>query len=358
MTAPSGSRAPTVPGRVSVIMPVLDGARFLGEAIESVLGQRYPAWELLVVDDGSKDESLEIAREYADRFPGRILALPPEGEGRGGASRARNRGIAAATGEYIGLLDADDVWLPGKLSAQVDRLRSHPRVGLVYGPTLWWYGWTGRPEDTGRDVAVPVGPESEIVIPGPRALELMLRHRLAVPCTCGLLVRTSLVRAVGGFETQFLRLYTDQSFFAKLLLRTPVLVMHEVHDLYRQHPKSSCNSASPEDHKRARRTYLDWLVRYLRDTGPHDVRVLRAARADRSWLHRGTVLRRLRRFWLKRTHRFVWGPGRRFVAPGVYPVGGGASPPAPGRVPVAGAHTSAARDPSGHARPSGETRGA
>lgn len=311
MTVPRASRAPTVPGRVSVIMPVLDGARFLAEAIESVLGQRYSEWELLVMDDGSTDGSLEIAREYADRFPGRILALPPEDAGPGGASRARNRGIAAASGEYLGLLDADDVWLPGKLSAQVARLQAHPRVGLVYGPTLWWYGWTGRPEDTGRDMAVPVGPESEIVIPGPRALELMLRHRLAVPCTCGLLARTSLVRAVGGFETQFVRLYTDQSFFAKLLLRTPVLVMHEVHDLYRQHPESSCNSASPRDHKRARRTYLDWLVQYLHEAGPHNPKVVRAARADRRWLSRGPVLRRLRRFYLKRTHRFIWGGRRR-----------------------------------------------
>ena len=314
MTVPFASSAPIVPGRVSVIMPVLDGARFLGEAIESVLGQRYPEWELLVVDDGSTDGSLELAREYADRFPGRILALPPEGARRGGASRARNRGVAAATGEYIGLLDADDVWLPAKLSADVARLQAHPRVGFVYGPTLWWYGWTGRPEDAGRDAAVPVGPEREIVLPGPRALELMLRHRLAVPCTCGLLARTALVRAVGGFEEQFLRLYTDQSFFAKLLLRAPVLVTQEVHDLYRQHPESSCNSASQRDHKRARRTYLDWLLQHLHETGTHDPAVVRAARADRRWLDRVPVLRRLRRFYLKRTHRFIWGRVRRVAA--------------------------------------------
>ncbi len=300
----------TAPGRVSVVMPVLDGARFLAEAVESVIAQAYPDWELLIVDDGSTDGSREIARDFADRHPDRIRTLPPEGEGRRGASRARNRGIAAATGEFLGLLDADDVWLPDKLSEQVPRLASRPDVGFVYGPTHWWYGWTGAPEDAARDATMPLGPARELVLEGTRALALILRHRLAVPCTCALLARTSSVRDVGAFEEQFVKLYTDQSFYAKLLLRGPVMVMHRVLDLYRQHPRSACNSASPEDLREARRVYLDWLLGYLRD-GARDTRaVARAARSERRWLDRGALPRRLRRFYLKLTHRLIWGRGR------------------------------------------------
>lgn len=310
-----------VPGRVSVVMPVLDAGDFLIEAIESVLAQRYEQWELLIADDGSTDGSFDTARRYAARHPGRIRALPPVDGGRTGASRTRNRGIAAATGEYLALLDADDVWLPTKLAAQVGRLADHPEVALACNSTVWWYGWTGRPEDAERDTVVPIGPAGEQTVDGPKALTLILRHRLAMPCTCAVLTRTELAREVGGMVESFRRLYTDQSFFAKLLLRGGMLIADDPHDLYRQHADSACQSASEGAHAEARAAFLDWLETHMRENGFEHPALARAIRAERRWQERAPALRRLRRFYLKR----VQAPGRNWADgaddPGVPPRG-------------------------------------
>ncbi|MGE0598729.1 MAG: glycosyltransferase family 2 protein [Dehalococcoidia bacterium] len=96
---------------VSVIIPVYNGAQYLTEALESVRSQDYEPLEIIVADDGSTDDSAVIA----ESFPGvRCLRLP-----KCGVSRARNLAIEQASGEWLAFLDADDIWLPGKLAAQV-----------------------------------------------------------------------------------------------------------------------------------------------------------------------------------------------------------------------------------------------
>lgn len=101
---------------ISVVMPVHDRARYVAEAVNSILAQTYPHFELIIVDDGSTDESPEIVRALAARDP-RIRALfsPHYSQGR-----ARNAGIALARGEYIAHMDDDDVALPDRLAAQLD----------------------------------------------------------------------------------------------------------------------------------------------------------------------------------------------------------------------------------------------
>src|SRR4051812_18738530 len=138
---------------VSVIVPFLDVAPFLMEAIESVRAQTYANWELLLCDDGSSDGSSEIARGYAEREPARIRYLVHEGVSHQGASAARNLGLRHARGELIALLDGDDVWLPTKLAEQVAILRQHPEADAVYGLTELWRSWAG----TGRDETPPSG---------------------------------------------------------------------------------------------------------------------------------------------------------------------------------------------------------
>lgn len=97
---------------VSVVIPVHDGERYLAEAIESVLAQTHPVLEVIVADDGSRDRSLEIARGFGER----VRCLEAE---RSGPGPARNRGIAAAGGEYLAFLDCDDRWHPEKLERQL-----------------------------------------------------------------------------------------------------------------------------------------------------------------------------------------------------------------------------------------------
>jgi glycosyltransferase involved in cell wall biosynthesis len=118
---------------VSVVVPVYDGARFLAQCLDSLVAQDHPAVEVVVVDDGSTDESAAIAARYAehdaahDNRPAvRLLRRPHEGLGA-----TRNAGIAAAAGDLIAFCDADDWWLANKASAQAAHLAAHPDVDIV-----------------------------------------------------------------------------------------------------------------------------------------------------------------------------------------------------------------------------------
>jgi glycosyltransferase involved in cell wall biosynthesis len=112
---------------VSAIITSYNYGRFLGAALESVLSQTYPAHEIIVVDDGSTDDTAQVAARYAGRG---VRYLYQENRG---ASAARNLGIRNSSGALIAFLDADDRWLPEKLEKQARHLRAHPEVGFVTG---------------------------------------------------------------------------------------------------------------------------------------------------------------------------------------------------------------------------------
>ncbi|HEY8600248.1 MAG TPA: glycosyltransferase family A protein [Thermomicrobiales bacterium] len=108
---------------VSVIVPVYNGARFLAAALDSVLAQIYTHYELIVVDDGSTDESAAIAGRYP---AARVISQTNRG-----TAGARNVGLTIARGELIAFLDQDDLWLPEKLRTQVDRHLAEPELGYT-----------------------------------------------------------------------------------------------------------------------------------------------------------------------------------------------------------------------------------
>ncbi len=113
---------------VSVILPTYNRAHLLCRAIESVLNQTYKDFELIIVDDGSEDNTGELVTRYTDK---RIRYVPLEKNM--GAAAARNRGIQASRGKYIGFHDSDDEWLPEKLEKQIKIFKTlSPEVGLVY----------------------------------------------------------------------------------------------------------------------------------------------------------------------------------------------------------------------------------
>ncbi len=115
---------------VSVVVPTFNRAGQIGAAVDSVLAQTYPHWELIVVDDGSQDETPLILSAYGER----IRTIRQENRG---VSAARNRGILAAGGEFITLLDSDDYWLPDKLATQVAYFRQHPALMLCQTEEVW-----------------------------------------------------------------------------------------------------------------------------------------------------------------------------------------------------------------------------
>jgi len=117
---------------VSVILPTYNRAQLIGRAIQSVLGQTYSNFELIVIDDGSKDDTENVIEGINDR---RIRYI--RHESNRGANAARNTGIAAARGEYIAFQDSDDEWLPEKLEKQMEAFRLASRdIGVVY--TGFW----------------------------------------------------------------------------------------------------------------------------------------------------------------------------------------------------------------------------
>jgi glycosyltransferase involved in cell wall biosynthesis len=111
--------------RVSAIIPTYNYARYVAAAVESVLAQNFKDLEIVVVDDGSTDDTIDTLRPFAER----IRYIP---QAHRGLAAARNAGIRSSRGQYLAFLDSDDLWLPDKVSMQVGRLDVEAAVGLVY----------------------------------------------------------------------------------------------------------------------------------------------------------------------------------------------------------------------------------
>ncbi len=142
-------------GLVSIIMPMHNSARHIGEAITSVLKQTYANWELIVVDDMSTDNSVEIVEQLAQCDP--RIHLFSNTKHLGMPSAPRSMGVANANGQYIAFLDSDDCWLPNKLEEQIP-LFADPTVAIVYS------NYEKISEDgqrTGRKVTAP--PQTDYV---------------------------------------------------------------------------------------------------------------------------------------------------------------------------------------------------
>ena len=169
---------------ISVIIPVFNGERFLAEALDSVFAQDYRPIEVIVVDDGSGDRSGEIA----DSYPG-VKVLTQDHRG---LPAARNAGIAAATGEFIAFLDADDIMLPIKLRTQTDYMREHPDVGCTLG------GWESFGADIDREVhKLPPPPEAAVDAMDPEAIVHLRGGGITA------VIRRGALDKVGYFDTSF-----------------------------------------------------------------------------------------------------------------------------------------------------------
>jgi len=188
LVKPSSTNAP----KVSVIIPAYNAARFILEALQSIDAQHYSPLEILLIDDGSTDETVELVRRNAPQV--RIIRQP-----NGGASAARNTGLREATGEFICFLDADDAWFPGKIAAQTDYLAAHPGVGIVYHE---WHVW--KPDAAGvyhQPSAAASQCSPERIVPD---LSGWIYHRLLMVCevhTSTVMMRRSVAKEIGFFDT-------------------------------------------------------------------------------------------------------------------------------------------------------------
>jgi glycosyltransferase involved in cell wall biosynthesis len=280
--------------RVSVVICFLNGAEFLPAAIDSVLAQTMTDFELYLVDDGSTDGSSEIAQRYVVG-DSRLRYVEHEGHVNLGLSASRNVGIRAAQGDFIALLDADDIWMPSKLEEQLAIFDRHPELGMVCGAARYWGSWSG-----GEDRIVQSGPRQDVPIRPPEASVLTYPLGIAdAPCPSDFLLRRTLVLELGGFEEHFRNLYEDQAFLAKLYLVAPVYFSSRVWLDYRLHPSSimATVGTGPTYHK-VRRYFLEWFEGYIGDRPNVDARV--KAATQRALFQYRAPRRHAARVWLRR----------------------------------------------------------
>lgn len=126
---------------VSCVIPVYNGERFLSESLDSVLAQTHPPSEIIVVDDGSTDGTQAVVEQYSDK-------VTCTRQANAGAAAARNRGIVMASGEFVALLDADDLWHEHKLARQLERFNARPTLG--YCTTYMQNFWMDEVRDEAR----------------------------------------------------------------------------------------------------------------------------------------------------------------------------------------------------------------
>lgn len=172
--------SPTSRPQVSVIIPAYNAAKTIRAALRSLDSQLFRDFETIVVDDGSKDDTAAIVR---NEFPQVRLVT----QANGGCAAARNRGIAEATGVWLAFLDADDEFLPWRLSLQMEYAARYPEIDL----------WSGL--SIGIDDPLPTLDSN----PGLTTFTLRDFAVYNPVCLCTTLIKTSVLRALGGFESEF-----------------------------------------------------------------------------------------------------------------------------------------------------------
>ena len=128
---------------VSVIIPAYNSAQFIAATIQSALAQTYADFEIIVVDDGSTDATLEVLNSFGQQI--KVFSKP-----NGGPASARNLAIRNASGKYVAFLDADDLWMPEKLAEQVAFLESNPEVGMTFSEALMFAEVGGEKQIRGK----------------------------------------------------------------------------------------------------------------------------------------------------------------------------------------------------------------
>lgn len=205
--------------KVSVIIPTYNALTYLPETVESVFKQTFSDWELLIIDDGSSDGTAAWAKQITDL---RVRLISQKNQG---SSVARNTGITAAKGEYIALLDADDLWEPTKLEKQVHFLEQNPSIGLV---DTWTILINQKGKSTGRIIVSSA--EGDV-------WKQLVQFKPVCCCDSTPLIRRSCFDNVGLFNPD-LPYLEDLDMWIRLASVYEFAAIKEPLVRYRQHPQS------------------------------------------------------------------------------------------------------------------------
>ena len=224
---------------VSVVMPAYNSRAYIEASIQSVLDQDYEAIELIIVDDGSSDGTPDLARS----FGAQVKVIEQKNSG---PAAARNTGVSAARGELLAFVDADDIWLPGKVRAQVRYLTEHPDTGIVFGR---WIRWNANSDGSFPPPPIVVEDNSGLpVIPelsGWIYPELLLDSVVWIVSS---MLRRSIWDALGGLDTS-LRVGEDYDFFLRASRTNKIDKLNQTVAYYRIHTQSTTHVVRLEDYE-------------------------------------------------------------------------------------------------------------
>jgi len=208
---------------VEIIIPAYNAARYLQATIESVMSQTFPDWRIVLVNDGSTDETAKIAREYQTQLRERMLVIT---QANAGLPAARNTAIRNSSAEFLAILDADDIWLPNRLTESLKAFESRPEVGLSYGLITWidefgnhLHTFSGNPRDAQGKIARSI-----------------YTRKVDLPCPT-VTFRRKCIDEVGFFD-ETMRSTEDRDMWLRIALRYEVAFIPKVIAYYRMSSSS------------------------------------------------------------------------------------------------------------------------
>ncbi len=237
--------------KVSVVIPTYNYARFIGEAVESILAQTYPATEIIVVDDGSTDDTEQVAAKFA----GKIIYIKKE---NGGVCSARNVGIKNATGDFVVFFDADDISHPTKIEKQLAKFAQDSEIGLVHCGA--------------KDLATPENTTGRVHIGGKEgwvADDILLMKPVLIGPGGTIMVKREVFVAVGIFDEN-LEIYEDWEFCYRVARKFKIGFVPEVLMEYRVHGNNA--------HLNVKKMERSGLLAYEKIFNTNDEKVLRLRR--------------------------------------------------------------------------------
>lgn len=200
--------------KISVIIPVYNGAKTIKKTIKSVLAQTFQDFEIVIIDDGSTDQTLQVIQEINDS------RIEVYSYSNAGVSHARNEGIKQARGEYISFIDADDLWTPDKLEFQYEILQNNPSAKIAYS----WTDWIDEDDRFLR-------PAARLSFEGDIYANLLIIDFMG--CGSNPLIFRECLLAVGGFDST-LRGGEDWDLWIRLAARYEFVCVRSPQILYRQ----------------------------------------------------------------------------------------------------------------------------
>lgn len=245
-----------------VIVPAYNAARFLPMALDSVITQSYKDWRIILVDDGSSDETPAVAARYVEQLGSKLLYIH---QANRGLPAARNVAIANSSAELLALLDADDIWLPKRLEESLKCFEGRPEVGLSYG-------FNSRIDAAGEVVDTFT---NQSRFPEGHVAPYIYMRTMNLPCPT-VTFRRKCVDAIGTFD-ESMKATEDRDLWLRIAQRYTVALVPKVIALYRISPQAMTTDpdrmlkaqlqfvqkhyGTPGCGVRARRVALGWIYR-------------------------------------------------------------------------------------------------